>query len=142
MVSPSWNIPYAINPWLSHANEGFDGVLNTNQNVGVLDYRHVGRDFNNGRGQGSEVNDHWNGDQQTICLVCRGLENHLLLLWVVALFDSLVLSQCGGLAHPMHLEGMFCIWVCSIISCCCMWRFSILLKFLCFINTGDRDSKS
>ena len=101
----------------------------------------MGRDFSDFGGQGGKVNAHWNGDQQTICFVCLGLENHLLLLWVVALFDSLVLSHCGGLALPMHLEGMFCLWVCSIISCCCTWRFSILLRFLCFVNAGDRDSK-
>ena len=100
-----------MNTWLSYANGGFDGVLNKNRNVEVLGYRHVCRDFSDFGGQGGEVNTHWNGDQQTICFVCRGLENHLLLLWVVALFDSLVLSQCGGLALPMHLEGMFCIWV-------------------------------
>ena len=142
MLIPSWHFPYAMNTWLIYANEGFDGVLNTNRNVGVLGYRHVVRDFNDGGGQGGEVNAHWNGDQQTICFVYRGMENHLLLLWVVALFDSLVLSQCGGLALPMDLEGMFYIWVCSVISYCCMWRFSILLRFLCFVNAGERDSKS
>ena len=45
MLSPSWHFPYVINTWLSYANEGFDGVLNTNRNVGVLGYRHVDRDF-------------------------------------------------------------------------------------------------
>ena len=45
MLSPSWHFPYAMNTWLSYANEGFDGVLNTNRNVGVLGYRHVDRDF-------------------------------------------------------------------------------------------------
>ena len=109
MLSPSWHFPYAMNTWLSYANGGFDGVLNKNRNVEVLGYRHVCRDFSDFGGQGGEVNAHWNGDQQTICFVCCGLENHFLLLWVVALFDSLVLSQCGGLALAMHLEGMFCI---------------------------------
>ena len=52
-----------MNPWLSCANEGFDGVLNTNQNVGVLDYRHVGRYFNDGGGHGGKVNAHYNGGQ-------------------------------------------------------------------------------
>ena len=50
MLIPSWHFPYSMNTWLGYANEGFNGVLNTNQNVGVLDYRHVGRDFNDGGG--------------------------------------------------------------------------------------------
>ena len=52
-----------MNPWLSHANKGFDGVLNTNRNVGVLDYRNVGILFINGGAQGGEVNGHCNGGQ-------------------------------------------------------------------------------
>ena len=43
VVSHSWNIPYTMKPWLSYANEDFDGGLNTNPKVGVSDYRNVGK---------------------------------------------------------------------------------------------------
>jgi len=44
-AKPFMAFPYAMNTWLIYANEGFDGVLNTNRNVGVLGYRHAVRDF-------------------------------------------------------------------------------------------------
>jgi len=47
-AKPFMHFPYAMNTWLIYANEGFDGVLNTNRNVGVLGYRHAVRDFNDG----------------------------------------------------------------------------------------------
>ena len=43
MVSPSWNIPYAMKPWLNYANEGFDGGINKKSNCWGLDYMHVGK---------------------------------------------------------------------------------------------------
>ena len=61
MVSPSWYIPYAMKPWFSYANEGFDGGINTNRNIGVFDYQHLGKYYNDGGGQGGIENVPWDG---------------------------------------------------------------------------------
>ena len=99
MKSHSWHILYAIKPWLIYVNEGFDGCSNTKSHLWVSNYRHASKYHDVGGGQSGGVNSPWDGGNRTLCLVYRGWENHLSLLWVIALFVSLVLSQRGGLDH-------------------------------------------
>ena len=99
MKSHSWHILYPMKPWLINVNEGFDGDSNTKSHLWVLNYRHEGKYHDVGGGQGGRVNAPWDGGNQILCLVCHRWENHLSLLWVIALFVSLVLSQREGLDH-------------------------------------------
>ena len=100
MKSHSWHILYAIDPWLIYANDDIDGGSNTNSHLWVLNYRHEGKYHDIGSGEGGGVNGSWDWENQNLCFVCREWENHLSLLWVIALFGSLVLSKRGGLVFP------------------------------------------
>ena len=100
MNSHSWHILYAMEPWFIYANDDSDGGSNTNSHLWVLNYRHEGKYQDVAGRQGGKVNAPRDGVNQTLCLVCHGWENHLSLLWVIALFGSLVLSRRGGLVLP------------------------------------------
>ena len=114
--SHSWHIQYAMEPWLIYVNEGFDGGSNTKSHLWVLNYRHEGKYHDVGGGQGGRVNAPWDGRNRTLCLVCRGWENHLSLLCVVALFDSLLFFTTWKTGSPYALEVMFSTWVYNVIN--------------------------
>ena len=48
VVSPSWNIPYAMKPWLNYASECFGGGFNTKSQCWGLEYMHVGKNYVDG----------------------------------------------------------------------------------------------
>ena len=60
---PSWNIPYAMKPWLEYANEGFDGGFNTKSQCWGLDYMDVGKNCVDGGKQGGTINTPWDGGE-------------------------------------------------------------------------------
>ena len=111
MKSHSWHILYAIDPWLIYANDDIDGGSNTNSHLWVLNYRHEGKYHDVDFGQGGGVNAPRDGENRTLCLVWNEWENHLSLLWNIALFSSLVLSLREGLVRSMPWEGMLFTWV-------------------------------
>ena len=63
----------------------------------------MGKYYNYGGGHGGEVNAHWYGGKMNPMLGLSWFGNHLSLLWVVAMFDSLVPSRCGGIGSPNAL---------------------------------------
>ena len=59
MKNHSWNILYAMKPWLIYANDDIDSGSNTNSHLWVLNYRHGGKYHDVGGGKGGRVNAHW-----------------------------------------------------------------------------------
>ena len=132
MVCPSWHVPYAMKPWLSYANMGFDGGFNTKLRCCVWNYMHEGKYFNDGGGQGGGVNAPWDGGKSNPMLGLSWFGNHLSLLWVVSLYISLVSLRCGGNRLIVHIWRYALYLGLQCLYCCCFeWRFCILLKGLC-----------